>query len=1143
MHTMRPLLLVGLLFFGFTLCARANAQPAGRMAADAIPVGYITVGTPDEEDRAAEAWLDETPGYTPIMLRLEEMANDALDEVRVVWIHVPSVSDWEPAPFSDAVRKTLAEYVRGGGRLLMTGFAAFLPHALGFEARRPTRRDQRVEDEGFGRRYGFHSFRGHPLFDRLHGGAYVWDAHQDHVEPRVGYFGDAWPASGDVIGIEKSYITLHQDRKLIVGHRPGAGRTLAIGAFVHLSRPNHAAPHLRVMLRNALDDLTGAARPNARRTFWRPVATQPVEMDVTTASLAEGHRSPLPAAPQTALELTRDEATDSFFDVVGRRVMMLGEEKGGLTEVWTHPFRILRDLEVGTITPDSVRWLRHVPARISVNPEGLTRTYTLGQERLTETIIAGPNAPGGIVQWHAMGDEAVHLVVRFQSDFRWMWPYREYTLGAVHYGYDDVLGALHLRDPSGDFYALVGADARPDARLGGAFDAIRVTTDGEFEGAPSTTNHVMQAFRYRLDAHNEHTVTFAMAGTNQGASEAEAVYRRLLRDPTAVHAAASAHYRQLLDAHAMVTTPDRTFNEGYRWALVGTDRCWATTPGIGEGLLAGYATSADGWDGGHDISGRPGYAWYFGRDAAWSAFAINGYGDFAGVKKQLQLFRRFQDIDGKVYHEMTTSGAVHYDAADATPLYVVLAAHYLRASGDTALVRDLWPSLQRAMDFLYSTDTDGDHLIENTQVGHGWVEGGPLFGAHTTLYLAGTWARALGDAAYMARVLGEMPAQAGAYTADADTVRSIIERTFYNVDTGFYDYGLLQDGTYNPEPTLLPAVLMHFGLLDSARTGPMLDAYAGNDFSSDWGVRILRRTSDHFDPTGYHYGSVWPLYTGWAALGEYAYGRSTAAFSHLMHNLLVYRHWALGFVEEVLHGITYTPAGVGPHQCWSETNVLHPIYEGLIGAKPDAPHGMLRLRPRIPLQWDTFAVSRLPVGAARLGMRMKRTVNATDYTFTLEAGSPVTIDFRPEVPLGTAVEQITARVSGTEEVLRAATAADSLGLLPPVRFTVEDEVTIRLTHNGGVGALPVVLHPALGDESTGYRVINERLDGTRYTLTVQGPAGSIGSFDVRHFDHVIDRVMGATGHAVDGRDVIRLAVPFPAGEAPFAEATVTLSLR
>ena len=36
---------------------------------------------------------------------------------------------------------------------------------------------------------------------------------------------------------------------------------------------------------------------------------------------------------------------------------------------------------------------------------------------------------------------------------------------------------------------------------------------------------------------------------------------------------------------------------------------------------------------------------------------------------------------------------------------------------------------------------------------------------------------------------------------------------------------------------------------------------------TDWGARILSNRSALYDPLSYHYGSVWPLFTGWAAMG------------------------------------------------------------------------------------------------------------------------------------------------------------------------------------------------------------------------------------------------------------------------------------
>ena len=178
----------------------------------------------------------------------------------------------------------------------------------------------------------------------------------------------------------------------------------------------------------------------------------------------------------------------------------------------------------------------------------------------------------------------------------------------------------------------------------------------------------------------------------------------------------------------MITSPDASFNKGYRWAVVSANKFFVHTPGMGKSLVAGYATSKHGWDGAQKVSGRPGYAWYFGRDGEWSGLALLDEGDFSKVRSESEFYQKYQDMNGKILHEASTSGIVHYDASDATPLYIVLAGRYFRFTNDTAFLRQSWPYIRKAIDFCFSTDTDKDHLIENTNVGHGWVEGGELTG-------------------------------------------------------------------------------------------------------------------------------------------------------------------------------------------------------------------------------------------------------------------------------------------------------------------------------------------------------------------------------------------------------------------------------
>ncbi len=72
---------------------------------------------------------------------------------------------------------------------------------------------------------------------------------------------------------------------------------------------------------------------------------------------------------------------------------------------------------------------------------------------------------------------------------------------------------------------------------------------------------------------------------------------------------------------------------------------------------------------------------------------------------------------------------VHYDSADATPPYIVLMGEYLKWSGDVDFVRSQWERVERAMDHLHSTIRNDYGFIENYNVGHGWLEFGPLAGS------------------------------------------------------------------------------------------------------------------------------------------------------------------------------------------------------------------------------------------------------------------------------------------------------------------------------------------------------------------------------------------------------------------------------
>ncbi|MEW6510748.1 MAG: GH116 family glycosyl hydrolase [Bacteroidota bacterium] len=1098
-------------------------------------VGYLVVpGALTHEDSAALAWLRSEPGLRGRIVTPARLRDPGVD---LVWIHVTdSLAYLRWLPEMEKLRP-LATFYRAGGGLLLTGFAAMVPSMIGMETERPEILPLRITNDGPFDQKGHQGYRGHPVFDGFFGGVFTWDSNADQVVHRVGYFGNRYPREGKVVGIEKSYVVLESDNKLIVEHNVGKGRSMSIGAYVVFGGTNAKDRHLRKFITNTIRYLVkgGSARSTS---YWTPDANRPAPFAVKTSPLVRARSYEISAFPEGELHLRRDPATDQFYDLAGRRTLVMGKEKGGIDELWVHPFRVLRNYQAGLILGDSIRWLEDIPCPIDVRPESITRTYRTPVGTIRETVIACLEKPGALIQYALEEPRgSVPLVVRYRCDLRWMWPYDERALGSVYYGYDEALHALHVRDRSGDFYCIIGADRRPEKRLAGAFDRVQ-WKGGDLIGEPTTLNQVVGASVYELGPADASHLTCAIVGTDEGRAHAMGAYRGMLLQPRSEVGRLVRHYHDLLARTVTIASPDTAFDRMWKWTLVGVDRFIAHTPRLGTALLAGFSTVDRGWDGGQKISGRPGYAWYFGRDAEWAGFAIDDYGDFPTVRQQLEFLQEYQDISGKILHELSTSGVVHYDAADATPLYVVLAAHYLRASGDTTFLRASWPHIRKAMEFLYTTDSDGDLLIENTDVGHGWVEGGKLWPVHTEFYLAGIWGQALSDAAWMASLL-KHHRLAERYGRDGAIVKKKVDTEFWNPSTGFYSYGKLQDGSYNPEPTILPAAVMYFGWLDEAKvTGP-LTMYARNSFTVDWGTRIVSEESPLFDPRGYHYGAVWPLFTGWTALAEYAYGRSTQAFAHLASNMDLENHWALGFVPEVLNGSIYTPGGVCPHQCWSETNVLHPGIHGMIGWQPRATEHAATLAPRFPLNWDRVSVRNLRVGRSVMDMRVERFDHITAYRLVLREGPPVTIDLAPDLPDGMEITVIAVNGRG----IKHSTERGRGILKEPVSVVVRDSAEVRFSHAGGIGVLPLVPHPAQGDSSHGARILNASLHGLKYTIDLEGRSGTSAQFEVLALDQNVNSVEGGALllRRPDGSSV--LTVRFEPSARRWAKKRVVVELQ
>lgn len=1061
----------------------------------------------------------------------------------ILWYHRCDTNELIDDETDSRLIQKLKNYVNAGGNLVLTQDAIRMLKHLGVESHEPAVQYVEANDEGYGRKLGMHAYRKHQVFDGLYGGAYLYAPSTDRIVRQMGWFGQVVP-DGKIIAVDWAYIHLKEDNKLITEYNLGKGKILAIGSYMVFNSENQNARVVEMLLSNIFRYLKNATAEN--NTYWNFHSDPDTELKTgqDTVLILPSEIWNTGADP---LMLRRKFATDNFVEVAGERMLLIGKENGGIDEIWSHPFMSLRDYKAGISFEgnDSVYYLNKQQCETEIRPGSITRIYRFRRAYLKEIISCHPEEPIAAVHYEYNGISAAQLHIEMKSNLRFMWPYSEKVTGTLKHTWHPGLQALIISNQEDEFATLVGSNKKPLQQLAGKYDSFSrivypvdvdrmIRADSVYTGLPSQNNQISALFLFQLKAADRFDIV--ITASEQGYKKAVDTYRKVIPRPQWVHLSSLRYYENLFKSRTIIQTDNERFNQGYQWSLIGSDRFFINTPGVGRSLAAGYATTAFGWDGGHKINGRPGYAWFFGRDGVWSSYALLQYGDFEKVKAVLELFVNYQDLSGKIFHELTTSGVAHYDAADATPLFISLADRYMHHSGDTSFIRSIYPAIQKAILYCYSTDTDNDGLIENTLVGHGWEEGGFLFGTHTTLYLASCWAEALKSASSLANAMGDKM-QAMEFARDEGRVKVIINQDFWNSEKSFFNHGKYPDGSYHTEPAVMAAVPLLFGQVnDSLKAEKVLCKLAGQGFTTDWGTRIVDGRGENFKPGSYHQGSVWPLFTGWASLAAFYHHRTNQGYELLMDNLLTYRSRALGYAPEVLHGTEYKPFGVCYHQCWSETMVSLPALQGLIGIKPDAIGNSLIISPNLPADWDTLSVQNIRMGKNFFHLAYSASELKETWKIKKEGSKDQTVKLTLNLYLrpGTKLSRILVDGKEVESIKNNS--------LITLQLLVRQESTVELFRVSGPAVLPEISEPENNAMTEGARLIAEELKGNTYKVTLEGKSGSETKLRIHKGGYNLTPLSAEYVSESDDNNVASYRYHFPEADQPFITKTLSFSI-
>ncbi|MFB6249979.1 MAG: amylo-alpha-1,6-glucosidase [Salinibacter sp.] len=341
-----------------------------------------------------------------------------------------------------------------------------------------------------------------------------------------------------------------------------------------------------------------------------------------------------------------------------------------------------------------------------------------------------------------------------------------------------------------------------------------------------------------------------------------------------------------------------------------------------------------------------GYPWFgdWGRD---TMIALPGLTLATGrpevAAQILRTFGRYVDRGMIPNHFPDQGDTPEYNTVDATLWYVEAIRAYVDATGDTELLRDLFPTLREIVEWhergtRYGIQVDPDDGLlragepgvqltwMDAKVGD-WVVT-PRIGK--PVEVNALWYNALRSLEAFAEALGE---SAGAFDERADQVEAHFDR-FWDADRGHLHDVI--DGPDGDDPSLRPnqlfAVSLPHSPLSAARQEAVVDTCAAHLYTPH-GLRSL--SPEHPDYVGtyrgdreqrdgaYHQGTVWSWLIGpFVKAHLRVYDDPATARSYLAPLRRYLEGHGVGSVSEIFDGdAPFTPRGT-PAQAWGVAQIL-----------------------------------------------------------------------------------------------------------------------------------------------------------------------------------------------------------------------------